>query len=57
MDNIGIKIQLATIPEIPGVYQFYDSAEKVIYVGKAKNLKKELSLILQKDMMMQKLVY
>ena len=39
MDNIGIKIQLATIPEIPGVYQFYDSAEKVIYVGKAKNVK------------------
>ena len=32
MDNIGIKIQLATIPETPGVYQFYNSDEKVVYV-------------------------
>ena len=42
MDNIGIKIQLTTIPETPGVYQFYDSDEKVIYVGKEKNLKKRV---------------
>ena len=32
MDNLGIKIQLTTIPETPGVYQFYDSDEKVIFV-------------------------
>ena len=43
MDNIGIKIQLVTIPETPGVYQFYDSDKKVIYVGKAKNLKKRVN--------------
>ena len=43
MDNIAIKIQLVTIPETPGVYQFYDLDEKVIYVGKAKNLKKRVN--------------
>ena len=29
------------LPEGPGVYQFKDKAEKVIYIGKAKNLKKQ----------------
>ena len=31
------------IPEEPGVYRFYDKSDKVIYVGKAKNLKNRLS--------------
>ena len=31
------------IPEFPGVYRFYNRDEKVIYVGKAKNLKNRLS--------------
>ena len=31
------------IPEEPGVYRFYNKSEKVIYVGKAKNLKNRLS--------------
>jgi excinuclease ABC subunit C len=31
------------IPEDPGVYRFYNDKEKVIYVGKAKNLKNRLS--------------
>lgn len=31
------------IPEFPGVYRFYNQDEKVIYVGKAKNLKNRLS--------------
>ena len=31
------------IPEEPGVYRFYNKNEKVIYVGKAKNLKNRLS--------------
>jgi excinuclease ABC subunit C len=33
----------AEIPEEPGVYRFYNDKEKVIYVGKAKNLKNRLS--------------
>ena len=31
------------IPELPGVYRFFNEKDKVIYVGKAKNLKNRLS--------------
>jgi len=31
------------IPELPGVYCFYNAKDKVIYVGKAKNLKNRLT--------------
>ena len=31
------------LPTDPGVYRFYDSAGKVIYVGKAKNLKNRIN--------------
>jgi len=33
----------SNIPTEPGVYRFYDAAERVIYVGKAKNLKNRLN--------------
>ncbi|GIJ38935.1 excinuclease ABC subunit UvrC [Micromonospora andamanensis] len=32
-----------TIPEAPGVYRFYDGTGRVIYVGKAKNLRSRLN--------------
>ena len=39
MSNPTIDIQLQTLPNTPGVYQFFDASGVVIYVGKAKNLK------------------
>lgn len=38
------------IPEDPGVYRFFNESEKVIYVGKAKNLKNRLSSYFQSNL-------
>jgi excinuclease ABC subunit C len=38
------------IPEEPGVYRFFNESEKVIYVGKAKNLKNRLSSYFQSNL-------
>jgi len=43
MDAPSLKIQLSTLPYNPGVYQFYDSTDNILYVGKAKNLKKRVA--------------
>ncbi len=41
--KIDIKGQVAALPNLPGVYQFINRAGEVIYVGKAKNLKRRVS--------------
>jgi excinuclease ABC subunit C len=38
-----IKEKVRLLPNDPGVYQFIDAAGKIIYVGKAKNLRKRVS--------------
>jgi excinuclease ABC subunit C len=40
----------SNIPEHPGVYRFFNKADKVIYVGKAKNLKNRLSNYFQSNL-------
>lgn len=39
---------LKTLPPDPGVYQFYDPAGKILYVGKAKNLRKRVTSYFRK---------
>ncbi|MFC2152814.1 excinuclease ABC subunit UvrC, partial [Bacteroidota bacterium] len=40
---------LSVLPDSPGVYQFFNSSNVIIYVGKAKNLKKRVSSYFTKD--------
>lgn len=42
-NNISVREQVALLPDTPGVYQFFNKDGEIIYVGKAKNLKRRVS--------------
>jgi excinuclease ABC subunit C len=47
--NQTLQDKLASLPALPGIYQFFNEKGKVIYVGKAKNLRSRVRSYFQKN--------
>ncbi|MCF6213368.1 MAG: excinuclease ABC subunit UvrC [Flavobacteriaceae bacterium] len=43
MSEVQLKIQIKALPNAAGVYQYYDVEGNLLYIGKAKNLKKRVN--------------
>jgi excinuclease ABC subunit C len=47
LNKASFKTIIAGIPEKPGIYQFFDRNKELLYIGKAKNLKKRVTSYFQ----------
>ncbi len=45
----SLKLQIKTLPNEPGVYQYFDKEGVIIYIGKAKNLQKRVASYFNKN--------
>lgn len=54
MSKQTLNLEVSTLPNLPGVYQFFNESNKIIYIGKAKNLKKRVSSYFKKNLGSQK---
>ena len=43
MDQEAFQLVAINIPTEPGIYKYFDSRKELLYVGKAKNLRKRVS--------------
>jgi len=49
MNNFDYRAALKNIPRNPGVYQFWDDGDELIYIGKAKDLRNRVTTYFNKD--------
>lgn len=49
MNKDALKSQVASLPDSPGIYKFYNEDAVLIYIGKAKNIKKRVSSYFSKQ--------
>ncbi|HEY5692664.1 MAG TPA: excinuclease ABC subunit UvrC [Cyclobacteriaceae bacterium] len=49
MSKDALKSQVASLPDAPGIYKFFDDNDTLVYVGKAKSIKKRVSSYFSKQ--------
>ena len=49
LETKNILEKINSLPNLPGIYQFLDNKKQIIYIGKAKNLKKRVKSYFSKN--------
>ena len=45
----SLQLQIRSLPQLPGIYQYFDDQNRIIYIGEAKNLKKRVASYFNKE--------